>query len=287
LVHPEAGSNTVFAVLKFYMDESGIHKSPEGGVCAVAGFAASNSGWKKFIPKWSQLLRRHNISEFHSKLFWNRNPDGGLVGEFRGWKFEECNTLLSSIIGLINSHKLFLLGSAVDVRAFYEYPEEERRYLTGAIWHERKARFLTTGKPSSPYFVPFQSCVSHAIRLAAQQSEVAHFVFDEQNEFSGLALQRIPEIRTALERVGLSDRLGDAVYSSSARVPPLQIADLAAFGCRDFYKRQWGYTGQGIPEDGPVWGPQYVLGRILKADNHRIYSLRKQELDFLVSQLRE
>lgn len=269
------------------MDESGIHKSPEGAVCAVAGFAASDSAWKAFIPKWAQLLRRHKISEFHSKLFWNRDQDGRPVGEFSGWKFEECNAFLSAIISLINSHKLFLLGSAVDVRAFYDYPEEQRRYLTGAIWHDKKARFLTTGKPSTPYFVPFQSCVSHAIQLAAQHSEVAHLIFDEQNEFSGLALQRIPEIRAALVRVGLSDRLGHAIYSSSAQVLPLQIADLAAFSCRYFYKRQWGYTGQGIPEDGPVWGPLYVLSRILKADNHRIYSLRKQELDFLVSQLRE
>ena len=162
LIHPEAGSDTVFAVLKFYMDESGIHKSPEGMVCAVAGFAASNSVWKKFTPQWAKLLRRYGLTEFHSKLFWNRDQDGGLVGAYRNWTFENCNALLSAIIGLINSHELFLLASVLDLRVFNTYPEDQRRYLTGAIWHDKKARFLTSGKPSAPYFVPFQSCVSIA-----------------------------------------------------------------------------------------------------------------------------
>jgi hypothetical protein len=284
LVHPEAGRDTIFAVLKFYMDESGIYKGPEGMVCAVGGFAATNSAWKKFIPKWAQLLRRHKLDEFHSKLFWNRNLEGGLVGEFRGWRFEDCNAFLSAMIGLINGHELFLLGAAVDLNAFYGYPEEQRRYLTGAIWHNKKARFLTTGKPGAPYFVPFHACVSHAIQIAEQKADVAHFVFDEQNEFSRLALQRIPEIRRALEGVGLSAVVGDCVFSSSTQVPALQIADLAAFVCREFYKGQWGYP-QSIPEDGPVWGPQYVLSRIQKTGNHQLFSLKKEELDFLVAQL--
>ena len=61
-------------MLKFYMDESGIHKSPEGAVCAVAGFAASDSAWKAFIPKWAQLLRRERFAN-------HRLVTGGRTGE--------------------------------------------------------------------------------------------------------------------------------------------------------------------------------------------------------------
>lgn len=121
-------------MLKFYIDESGLGKNTDEKVCCVAGFAARNADWKMFAKLWADLLRDYDLNEFHSKEFWTRNKSGGLTGKYANWSFAEANKFIGEVITLIVSYKLAFLGAAVDLLAFFSYPQIDRKYLTGALF---------------------------------------------------------------------------------------------------------------------------------------------------------
>jgi hypothetical protein len=286
LVHPEASEDTIFVMLKFYMDESGLGKNTDEKVCCVAGFVAKNADWKKFSKHWADLLGDYNLDEFHSKEFWTRNNTGGLTGKYAEWSFADANEFMGKVIALIASYKLFFLGAAVDLSAFFSYPEIERKYLTGALLDVQTQTFITHGKPTAAYFVAFNGCIVKGLQRAAERGEMAHFVFDEQNEFSPRALERIAEIRETLGSMGLGQFLGDAVFSCSRTVLPLQTADLAAYCCKEHYKRKMTGASMQVP-DRPVITGIEVLVQILEKCESQFYRLGKQEMDGMLRRSRQ
>lgn len=277
LVYPTANAATNSAMLKFHMDESGLGKNRDEQVCCVGGFATQNSSWKTFQKNWSNVLAEYGIDEFHSKEFWQRRKDGGLCGKYAEWSFAKANRFMGRLLRLISSYNLHLLSGTISLEDFFSYPVSQRKYLTGAVYHSNKQEFITSGKPNAAYFVPFNLVIIRGLELGAKQKEMVHFVFDEQNEFSPKALERIAEMRK-FDNSSLTQFLGDTVYCSSFRVPALQCADLAAFTCREFYKRKM----YGLPimaEDRGVVTPMEVFGVIIRRRNHRIFKLQRAEMD--------
>ena len=164
------------------------------------------------------------LDEFHSKEFWTRKPDGGLTGKYRDWSFADANDFMLRAIELILDYKLYLLGSAINLTDFFAYSTEDRKFLTGARFDFDRQKFLTTGKPDAAYFVPFGVVVQKGTAIGRDNKELAHFIFDEQNEFSPLALERIGQLRNSPDGAGLKEFLGSAVFGSSAQLLPLQVA---------------------------------------------------------------
>ena len=276
----------LFVMLKFYMDESGLGKNRDEKICCVAGFVALNSNWKKFQKHWRSLLNEYGLNEFHSKEFWARKADGGMSGKYSEWSFADANRFMIRAVDLIHDYRLYLLGSAISLADFFSYSVEDRKFLTGARLDLGRQKFLTTGKPDAAYFVPFQAVVQQGTIIARDRREVAHFIFDEQNEFSPLALQRIAQLRVSPNGVGLREFLGDAEFTSSARILPLQVADLAAFTCKEYYKRAM----CGLPIDyaeRAVISPMEVLGKLLRKGNHSLFDLQKKQLDMLLKAMKE
>lgn len=184
-------------------------------------------------------------------------------------------------VDLILDYKLYLLGSSIKLDDFFSFSVEERRFLTGARFDFGKHKFVTTGKPNAAYFVPFNAVVTHGAIIGREKQQLAHFVFDEQNEFSPRALQRIAELRNSRDGVGLKEYLGSAVFASSFEILPLQVADLAAFTCREYYKRQM----QGLPiqcGDHAVITAMEVLTKLIRNGNHRLFKLETKELCLLL-----
>ena len=275
------GENPLFLMLKFFMDESGIGKNRDEAVCCIAGFAAMNADWKKFAKHWEALLANYGLDEFHSKEFWARRPDGGLTGKYRGWSFGDANSFMLKAIELIHNYNLFLLGSVVSLRDFFSYSVEDRRLLTGARFDFGRQKFSTTGKPDAAYFVPFNVVVTQGAVIGRDKKQPAHFVFDEQNEFAPRALERIAELRRSADGAGLREFLGSAVYDVSSRLRPLQVADLAAFTCKEYYKRKM----RDLPidfEERAVISPMEVLAQLLREHNHKLFKLERIEMDAML-----
>lgn len=63
-------------IITVYIDESGTHDS---GVTILGGWVGRLGQWATFDPKWRRLLRRNNLSYFHSRKMRRSK------GEFKGW----------------------------------------------------------------------------------------------------------------------------------------------------------------------------------------------------------
>ncbi len=272
-------------MLKCYVDESGLGKNQDEIVCCVAGFFSRNAHWGKFQKHWRALLKKYGLDEFKAKDFWRRSTTGGLTGKYANWSFGDANEFMQSVIRLILDYRLHLLGSAVNLAEFFSYAEEDRRFLTGAQFDVTKSAFVTSGKPTTAYFAAFNVVVTQGAKIGARKKELMHFVFDEQNEFAPLARQRMPELRESEQLGGVREFLGDLVYSPSSRVLPLQCADLVAFACKDYYRREM----SGLPIDfveRAVISPMEVLQQILlglPVENQSLFKLGRQEFDLMLS----
>ena len=63
-------------------DESGIQDSAP--ICIIAGYIASVKQWLWFDSRWDAVLKRFDVSDFHSKNFF-AVEDGKRVGRYRRW----------------------------------------------------------------------------------------------------------------------------------------------------------------------------------------------------------
>jgi hypothetical protein len=265
-------------MLKFYMDESGLGKNPDEKVCGIAGFVTQNSSWKGFQKQWAQLLTDHRLDEFKSKEFWARNPRGGLCGKYADWSFDKANDFISTVVRLLISYKPHLLAGSIKIPDFRSYSVRERRFLTGGQFDLQKKEFVSTGKPNAAYFVALSVVVIKGMELAKNQKDTCHFVFDEQTEFAPLALKRIRDIREDPKNATLAPFLGDTVFSSSIKVLPLQVADLAAFTCKEYYKKvMYGQPVEII--DRAVVTPIEVFQLIVAECPHTLYPLDRVQMD--------
>ncbi len=270
-------------MLRCYMDESGLGKNADEVVCCIAGMQCRNSLCIPLQEQWGLKLRDYGIDEFHSKEFWTVATDGGLTGKYKGWSFEKANVFVSDLVRLIHAHKCHLLAAAVNLRDFFSFDQEERQFLTGGTFHIGKDRFLTSGKPSSAYFVAFGAVLAKAVERAAHDGELCHFVFDEQDEYAPLALARVAEIRQHYGRhilgiYTLSDFLGDVGFSPSVRVRPLQGADLVAHVCKEYYRRVM--LGQPIEiKNRGLLTPPEIFSHLLTESNHSLFKIDKAVME--------
>jgi hypothetical protein len=76
----------LFVIVTIYIDESGTHGSP---VTILAGWVGRLGQWATFDPKWNRLLKRSDLSHFHSKTMRHSG------GEFKGWTIAEKQAFLA------------------------------------------------------------------------------------------------------------------------------------------------------------------------------------------------
>jgi Protein of unknown function (DUF3800) len=221
LVHPRDGHTRIFAMLEGYFDESGIHDGAD--VCVVAGYFADQDRWKKFEPQWRAANDREDIPEFHAKEFFGPHPPGN---RYHGWTDGRCRHYLNRLLRVINDCSLSPVGSAVVIADWKALRIEQRRYFTGGEWHPTKLKFLSSGCPSKPYYVPFQECISRVAKHC-QKEEIAHFSFDLNNQFSGYAKNLYALMKGY--PLPYKDHLGVLSLPTSIEAVQLQAADLLCF----------------------------------------------------------
>lgn len=221
LVHPRDGHRKVFTMIEAYLDESGIHDGAP--VCIIAGYYGGKSQLKKLEVGWRRVLDDYGFSleKFHAK---------DLI------KVPKYRPMLESLARVIRGvRKAYPIVCGVVVDDFNSYSMDQRRFLTGATLDPRSKKFLSTGCPGKPYFVPFQQVVRLVCDMAPVGSR-AHFIFGVDRPFAEYALALFKQVeeqaKTQTERPwskwNSMDRLGTALFPRASETAQLQAADLLA-----------------------------------------------------------
>jgi hypothetical protein len=213
-----------------YADDSGLHGN--ASYCLLAGYIASPRQWSLFSHEWQAILKDFGVSDFHAKGFFS--PVARRAHDvYRTWDNDKAEQFISRLTKVINEHRLYPLGCAVNVPDFFTFTIGERRFLTGGIWNAKKGVFKTTGKPSAPYFAAF----TYFVRVALDQTPEGarlHLVFDRQNVMESRACNTLEEMIAMPNLLPGSEKLGSISYYISPQEPALQAADLYTYGWQDY-----------------------------------------------------
>jgi hypothetical protein len=254
IVHPEADDHTIFAMIKVYLDESGIHEGAT--ICTVAGYAAPWKKWKTvFVPGWAKVLRKFGLEHcgFHGTNFF---PRSGI--DYRDWKEEDTVACFNALVNIVNAAELTPIGGSVVTEVFWRLNADERRYITGARYDEQTQKWLTSGAPKTPYHFPVQQAVVDSAGMASSTNK-AHFVHDQHKQYAPLVLERFAQLKENLtER---RDRLGDFVFSPRMEATPLQAADMMAYQATK-------YAEQRVETGNPRVEPNYYFRRLMERKNN-------------------
>jgi hypothetical protein len=201
-----------------YLDESGIHDKAK--VCVIAGYFGSLGPMKKLEREWKATLKHHSfpMKDFHAKSMI---------------KTKKHFPILRDLVRVIAEQKrVYPVSFGLVVDDFESLSLKERKFLTGAIIHPKTKRFMTSGCPSKPYFIPFQQIIK-IVTDHTPTGDQAHFFFGLDREFAEYALQLFRQIDagTAAKRPTYSTwksrkRLGSSSFPLAAETPQLQAADL-------------------------------------------------------------
>jgi hypothetical protein len=212
LLHSSGSQYKMLAVLRAYMDESGIHAG--SSVCAIAGVVGSESEWEILERRWRRVIAEEGISVFHMAQFESR------LGEFGGWSNTRRQLFMKKLIEAIKARDVHCVGSAL-VRAHYDALSEDDK------------NWMTHGNPHYPYFLCFQHCIVEACHVADRlpAEEKVAFVFDRQQDFAAEATRLYNDLKDQ-EGWPNRERLADIVaFASKRETTPLQVADLIAYEC--------------------------------------------------------
>jgi Protein of unknown function (DUF3800) len=187
-----------------YLDESGIHDGAP--VCVIAGYFGGKGQWKKFELLWRKTLKaaKMQLADFHAKNLIKSRANEGLLRD------------LATAIG---EYKVHPVSVAVIVDDFNSFSLGQRRFLTGGQW--KNGKFVTSGSPSKPYFLPFQHCVSRVAEYVPVGGK-AHFSFGLDRSFAGYAVELFGSIKDGPSR----ELLSEPDFPPAKETPQLQAADL-------------------------------------------------------------
>jgi hypothetical protein len=213
-------------VIQAFLDETGIHE--QARICAIAGFIASVKQWQRFERLWDTLGPDAKDPGFHAKRFFARDPAGNRVRPYQDWTNERADKLLEGLVECVNRTDMHPIGAVVDVHAFRQYTLNQRRRLTGASW-TLSGKLQTSGAPTKPYYLAFQSAIVQGLRRLKRLDWQVHFIFDQQNVLAPFALKLYNRFKTDPENKDWHRRMGDIAFRSREEAPALQLADLPAY----------------------------------------------------------
>ena len=188
------------------MDESGAHNGSLAFI--LAGFVAEDKDWPAFTRDYQRLLKKWGIECFHATDFFNGAPPN-----FDHFNNSQKRIFIQSLIAILAKHRIDGISQGIDLLAFNEI-------ITGALLK----------KIESHCILCFQMMMAKFNRLAGEanmkQDEKIAFIFDQQQQFSGRALQIHAKLK-ADPRFGTY--LGSIGFESKQQFLPLQAADFLAY----------------------------------------------------------
>jgi hypothetical protein len=210
-----------------YLDESGITDSQ---ICVVAGFGATSLQWNVFTDDWRHVLTEYGIGEFHAQVFFGRDPQGRMVGKYKGWSQDKAGHFLRQLIGVLTAINPILTGTAISVVDFLALTTEQRQFVTGGTYDVRSGK-LRGGATKTPFHVAMQNTTVQAAKFTPT-SKLADFVCDDQRQYCTYVIERFNIIKARNPKLPL----GHITHADSKTTLPLQAADLACYLAFQFAK---------------------------------------------------
>jgi Protein of unknown function (DUF3800) len=256
-----------FAMLKAYIDESGIHKGADA--CVVAGYWAKKGPWRRLGKGWRSVLKQFKVplEEFHAKDAVKK------TGFFLSWSRERSADFLARLGQVTERSGIHAVCWAVFRNDFFSLTLAERKFLTGATWHAEKRKFISNGSPNKPYFTCFAECVKIVASYVPAADKV-HFFFgcDRPTGEYAKTLFRYWRWRSrASKLLGASrppaipspDKFGSILFPFAKDTPELQVADLFAYLTYSFMLEHQGMDLEQVILTEPV----FSLVRNRKSDS--------------------
>lgn len=199
-----ADSDGVVAVIRAFIDESGIHEGSP--VVSVGGYFARPKTWKEFTRDWRMVLRPAGIECYHA------SDCQALRGEFEGWQPTERDALVKKLLPVIPRHSLAGIAMAIALRDY-------EAATGGEEWPDDLA--------DSPYAVCFQWLLREIVENAQKaNSREAIAIVHENNDFKKDADAAFDWVK---ENWDLNDNLHSLTFAPKEKYVPLQAADVLAF----------------------------------------------------------
>jgi hypothetical protein len=155
--------------------------------------------------------------------------------------------ILDPLLSAVEISDVRPITAAVDVVAFNSYTEDERRYLTGALWGGKRLKWvLTSGSPNRPFFVPFTWVVGESLGCVRKHGERLHYCFDRNETLYGYMRDLYTAWRDyegpARVDNDLGRRMGGIDKGSREDHSALQAADLLAYVSYHLALHEWRNT---------------------------------------------
>jgi hypothetical protein len=223
-------------MVKACMDESGIHDGAH--VCVVAGYWGSLKKWKRFEPRWKEIISsvEPTLKEFHSVEFWNST--GGRKGAFAGWSDAKADKFIGDLADCIVDSGIYATSAVLVTEAWKKLNKDERSFLTGGYYHTVERRWLHPGAPNRIYFSPFLLALGNPAMGCAPGLHV-HYIFDLNKQFRNHALTLFHLLKKD-DQIRFRHRLGGIDFETSDKIVGLQAADLLVHQIYKFSKNQIG-----------------------------------------------
>jgi hypothetical protein len=189
-------------VLKFYMDESGVHD--DSPVVTVAAYAAAPRKWQEWTKRWN--VAKRPIKVFHATDAQN------LRGEFAGWTKQQRDDLVKRCLSVIAEADI--AGIVIGIQM-----DEYRKALAG-----RDDLKMLVG---APYSACFQWVVQSVMFLQSRTTNRQRLVFvHESNDCQRETFDAFDFVKHQGNPQGskIEFRFGDKVSHQ-----PLQAADILAY----------------------------------------------------------
>jgi hypothetical protein len=216
--------------IEAYLDESGIHdKAP---ACVVAGYYGTTRAWRTFEQQWNRVVDDYpelRATGFHAKDFFAR-ANGERVRQYKGWDDAKAARLLDRLVQAIIRNRIFPIGYAVVVNDFLSLPITDRQWFTGAKF-ALDGKYLESGCPNKPYYLPFQFCVLDSARMSgATRNEKIDFFAGIDRTFHEYATVLYKYLLADVRiQASILDLLGGMHYPLARETPGLQAADLLVY----------------------------------------------------------
>jgi Protein of unknown function (DUF3800) len=201
-------------IITVYIDESGTHDS---GVTILGGWVGRLGQWATFDPKWRRLLRRNNLSYFHSRKMRQSK------GEFKGWSRKKKRLFTQAAAKLALKDLEFGFTIALPDAAYEEH------YVAG---------FRPKEIPlDSRYGLCFRYCLSLVPGFAkdafGNKELDLNFLLEEGHPNAGDAeriFHRVKKqgLKHPVERE-IVKMLNVISFGEKAKFPGLQVADVNAY----------------------------------------------------------
>jgi len=100
----------LIALLRAYLDESGMHANP--GVVVVGGAITTANSWEQFSANCQPFLKKHGLSFFGTSDFF------GSHGDFDGWPWPKKEAFLKTFMDIINRPKKVIIAHGMRLSDF-------------------------------------------------------------------------------------------------------------------------------------------------------------------------